>query len=884
MNTTVKSNGLTFQSTAREGISPMTGQPQIVHGTPLTGPTVMLLLAGLMMGPTTALAQDECGPQAGATPVVCDQSAYTGGVSYDALGDLNLTFSPNISDIGGNGVQLSATGTDSISFDSATTATELQSNGLSGALLDVETVNGNSVLMTEELDADGLSPAGVTHGVRAVSTGSGNIAITTTGAVDAASGANPAASIGIEAQAAGGDISIETSGGSVLGNQYGVRAATSGTGTLSVSAGAGVDVGSNAASGGAIDLSAGAGNIAIVVAPGTGAVHGRAGTAIRAMTAGDIDISIASGRTVQANTGSTVMDLTSSGSVSVTNAGTLAISNSGTGIQANANTFTLNNTGTIQGAADLDINADVITINSSGSMGGITATGSDFVLNNEGSLDGELDLSGVTGTATVNQGVDANWRIRGNVVMLGAISINNAGTLEFFGPLNQVVSAQGASYSGISGADMRMLVQLDGTSQSGCDGAVTGQCFDLRGGTTSGVTSVRVDLSARTFSAAIAQPAHPNAGIVLVDVSGGTSGAGHFVLDPTSQRYAADAFYGGVLDLDGLLDYALLYNPDTQQHVLASVPQQEAIEYAFYVEEVMSLWHHSADAVTGRQADVRAGATGNAWVRAIGGSWDRDATPTFTSQGNTFNYNRPYSRNAGVLMLGFDITAGEHHVLGVHGGLVSARRKFDSTGTSDTTEGAAFGLYGGWWQGGFTFDAAFNVNVLELDHSVRSDEIQDTQTSMTSMGLRADAGWRFDLSDALYLQPMASLAIAQADIEELGLRGGYDLDFEDAESLRAGLGMRLGGETTTPSGNARVGYWLLGRAWDETAGDGRVTFATDAAPLAIEDDLSGRFEEVGFGLSVSNPDNTLSTFVSGNALMRDDGDTYALTIGGRVRW
>ncbi len=184
------------------------------------------IAAALLLGPQLAGAANECGVQAGTTPLVCNQAAYANGVSYTANGNLAVTFTPTVSNVGGNGVVLTATGTANVSFDSATTASELQSSNTVGALLDVRTEQGDIDIRTEEMDADGLSPAGVTHAIRAVSTGSGDISIVTTGAVDAASSANPANSVGIEARSSGGNIVINAP--SVQGNQAAIRAVNTG--------------------------------------------------------------------------------------------------------------------------------------------------------------------------------------------------------------------------------------------------------------------------------------------------------------------------------------------------------------------------------------------------------------------------------------------------------------------------------------------------------------------------------------------------------------------------------------------------------------------------------------------------------------------------------
>lgn len=886
---------------------------------------IIVLATLFLAAPNAALADNECVP-VGVDPSAnlglsdsydCDESSnsndYPDGVTYTADGDLTVSFTgggvSEVLDAGVDlgGINLSATDTDSIFFDSLTT--EIESDSVTGALLNVTTVNGNIDIDTGQMDADGQTPQGVTHAIFAESTGSGNINIATTGSVSVASNNNPDNAIGIEARSNGGDIDIVTGGG-VSGIQYGILAGTSGSGALILTVNGDVSLPSQGSaresSVAVVDVTSGTGLLTVNVA-GTSEIRSTGGGSsnfnidggigIRADAGGDQVINVASGGLVFIS-GNTTMDLTAAGTITVNNAGRI-----------------VNNT-----------NTSGSTLQSVGNLGeieehqviAIRAAGDALTLNNDNEIRGVLDFSGLTEGYVFNNNAGAEWVVRSppdvtdGVSPMGAGTLNNAGTIDFTtGNITartpgSVVSAPGTDFTGTGDSLLEMVVFLDGTGQVSCADASVAKaadCLDLSGGSTAGQTTILPELQFTTLvDGPLGQLTSANSGIVLVDVNGGTSQADHFVLDPDTflrvdpvepgggdafnmPVYAEDPIYGAVLDIGGMFDYSLLYNPDTQQHVLASVPQRQAIEYVAYIDEATSLWHTTSDAVAGRQAEVRDGATGKLWARVVSESSERDATPTHTSHGNSFEYEHGYSLDSDALIIGSDLAAGDDHVLGLHVGAVRSRLDFDDSDTRDKSKGAVFGAYGGWWnESGLSLDATLNGNFVKLDHNVTGFE--NSEVSYISLGARVEAGWRLPLMDeTLYVQPLATAAYVTTDFEDLELRDNT-LGFEDATSLRGALGARLGGEMDlNRSGIAKLGYWLTARAWEESSDEGEVRFKTrDGGYLAIADDRGGSFEEVNFGVSASNADDTLSGYLSGGFISGDEADSHSISIGARLNW
>src|SRR5690606_34773086 len=142
---------------------------------------------------------------------------------------------------------------------------------------------------------------------------------------------------------------------------------------------------------------------------------------------------------------------------------------------------------------------------------------------------------------------------------------NNDGLVDLGGAaVGQVLTVPDVEWNGVGDGQVLMAVNFAGAGQTSCAAATVADCLSLPGATTSGVTRVAVNAVGGVGFAT-------GADIVLVDVAGGDSAAGHFILDETSTGYSDDAVYNGIVSGDGVLGYALIYDEQTQRHYLSSV-------------------------------------------------------------------------------------------------------------------------------------------------------------------------------------------------------------------------------------------------------------------------------------------------------------------------
>jgi hypothetical protein len=854
----------------------MTGNSKIIKGEVMSaskgGATRMprVLLAGsslvaaslsfgaMALTPQTAAAQAvTCAPVPtsgnGTAAAVYAAGTYNPGITcaYTGAGASVLTSGAVTvsADAGGDGINLTGTGASTVTWNSSA-GTLTAGADTNGPVIDASTASGAINITTAAVTGTQIS---VTHGINAVSTGGGAITVTnTTGNVNinsSTAGAQQQSAIRAVTTGGNGAVNITTNG-TVTGRLRGIEAQSSGTGALNITANGAVGVNTTAGVGvAAIDARTGTGALNINIATGSGAVNGGTGAAILTNAGGNETITVAAGRTVSTTGASAgTLNLTSVGSTTVNNSGGISAANaSSVAILASAGSFSLTNSGTLSGRLSLGVTgATTVTNSGTWTTNGANAFGA-----------GASTLTN-SGTLTVS----------GASSFTGLETFNNSGILSLGA---NTLTAAGSAFAATGSSQLQITAALDPVGTTAC-GATGIGCLDLTGGTTSGVTTVAVTLA----DPAAADVFNPNP-IVLVDVAGGTSHDGDFVLASTSTGYADDADLGGVVGGPGLFAYALRYDAENQQHVLVSAPRRAAFEFAPAAQQVLSTWHVTAEAVTGRQADLGEGAAGGGWVRLIGETTERDFRESFATGGQTFGLDNSYSLETGAVIAGFDLVKADDMTVGFHLGYVQSELAFDHSQTRDKLTGPTAGLYGTWRSGPLTIDGIFNANLLKLEHN--TVDFEDSDTNVVSLGARVEAGWKVIDDEGFYVQPLVTAAYVSSQVDDV-LPAGYDITFEDVTSARAAVGVRAGGQW------GMVGGWAVARAWREFAGDSAVVINNTGTSTGVRlaDDLGGDFQEIGAGLTLSDASGVWQGFVSATTRFADDLDNSGVSAGVRLRW
>jgi outer membrane autotransporter protein len=453
------------------------------------------------------------------------------------------------------------------------------------------------------------------------------------------------------------------------------------------------------------------------------------------------------------------------------------------------------------------------------------------------------------------------------------------------GQANDRLIAAGADFVGSGDSRIALDALLGDVSQMGCiaAGNIVADCVNLQGGSTSGETLLTVNgIDAATG------PATSLVEIALIDVAGGTSHAGDFVLDPNSPGYVADGPFGGGVRV-GAATYSLLYDPNTQAHRMVRLPDESLLALSVLPAAAQNLWSTVDDTSRARQAELRRardGAAGGVWGRTTGGSSERDATTTVTLYGQSAALApKGYEQSDAALVFGGDIAGGDAdsgYAVGLSAGYVQSSIELDDAPSLDLT-GFTFGLYASYRLGEVFIDASGGgyVGNLEGDVAMLPDPID---SDVTAIGGRADAGWRLPLGGGFSVAPLASVVYVSSSLSDIKLPGDKlnAIDFGNGKSLRGGLGGEAAFEADL--GGVMLDLSLTGRAWQEFEGETVSQVQGRGSSLDLTDAFSGTFGEIAASADISGFDGALSGFVGVVGRFGDDYSSASAQFGVRFNW
>lgn len=465
---------------------------------------------------------------------------------------------------------------------------------------------------------------------------------------------------------------------------------------------------------------------------------------------------------------------------------------------------------------------------------------------------------------------------------------------------DDILSLPGATWIGEGG---EIVFDIDiGRSQSNCErDPVTGDlgaadCVMIQGGATEGVTYVTL------LDRIPGDRGRLNSdGIVLVDVGGGTSAQGHFVVGPNTPGYSP--LFGGSLD-KGAFHYVLAYNEDTQQHALYGIVSGNLRQMSRMGTAAQSLWRVSTGSWLERQADLRQnlvdGISGGVWIRASGEIADRDVIDVSTAAGQDFAFDNTYEQQSYAVTGGLDLMNGSEgdsaYVVGLMAGYANTKLSYGASPNLQQMDGFTGGAYASFINGGLFVDAAVNANKLVMDNYTPGfGFLPDTailSSNLLTIGGQVEAGWRFPFAGGLFAEPLASLVYIRTTFDDFAIeaadaaRRGLEVSYDDPASLRAALGGRVGFDGDL--GLVHIQLSLLGKVWNEMEAKNAVILRNTAFPtdpdLVLTDDFSGQFTELGLGASVWSPGGLVSGFINVGGKFGDDYEAKTASIGVRVAW
>ncbi|HZP19896.1 MAG TPA: autotransporter domain-containing protein [Bauldia sp.] len=263
------------------------------------------------------------------------------------------------------------------------------------------------------------------------------------------------------------------------------------------------------------------------------------------------------------------------------------------------------------------------------------------------------------------------------------------------------------------------------------------------------------------------------------------------------------------------------------------------------------------------------------WLRASGSWANQD---THVTQG-PLDIDTGFNQNIYSLLGGGDFSPngdGPGMRYGVFGGYVSSRLNFDSYSANVAYSGGIVGGYASYDNAaGFYADAQLSDDFLKATFTMPS---LTAKVDVNSIGLMANVGKRFDRG-RFFVEPVGSFAWVHTSVSDFA-SGGTTVDYSNGESVRVGLGARVGTNMKMKSGMSAE-LSLLGKVWDELSGDNTVTVSDGINTATFTDRTGGIFGEVAASATIYNDARTMSGFVSGGAQFGSDGTIWNAKVGAR---
>jgi outer membrane autotransporter protein len=789
-----------------------------------------------------------------------------------ATGNVSITNNDAIN-AGNYGIDSANFGAGSITVNSVGPITATGGNGINAL-----TSGGNITITADDITASAGTGINVEQQDAAQS---GNVSVTTTGAVAGSNDGIVASNLGT------GGVTVSATGGSVTGGTDGIQA-TATTGPIAVTLSGGADVTGTAGDGiqvqsaGNRTVTTGAGSVVTgdfgirtggagtTTSANSGTITGTGGIAVWAnsLLDGAVTVNNLTGGTINGG-----VDMTDANDV-VTNAGTwnasgtenfylgtdavtnqtggiinFATGSSFSGLESLSNAGTINVAGTLamggstlSGAGTLNLAAAAaVTGLGATTLGGATNAGAGSSLagtgsfSNAGTLDtaGAFTLSGFTtlsnsgtmdlaaGTLTVPAAVFTNTGTiiadEGATTITGQTNFANSGTIDLQDGAPGDVLTINSGFVGSGSSNL--LVDYSGAAVDRL--VITGAA--------SGTTTINV-----TPTANVVINATP---LLVVDT--GTSSANAFVLGTTSANF-------------GLIDLNLTQTG--ADYFLTSTPNVAAVEPVVVGNLANNLWYQSADIYSNyaalRRTDLGVARTSNL------GLWgqlyyehDTDDDQDVSVFGTDFTVARVSNKRYG-LQAGVDYLLGLNSVLGITGGYERDKADVRHSAADFKASGwnlGAYAMFGG--ASGFYGDALVKYDRAKLRFGSPLFDTMSGRPDITSWGARGQLGYRF-LAGSVNFDLGAGLAYVSSKIDDFDV-GTIAFDFDRMKSLRGDLSARLG------FGSGPFAPFVEGRLFHDFDKDRKLTLISGTSVDTIDGEGRGTWGRIEVGIGAQNSSGPL---------------------------
>jgi autotransporter family porin len=377
-------------------------------------------------------------------------------------------------------------------------------------------------------------------------------------------------------------------------------------------------------------------------------------------------------------------------------------------------------------------------------------------------------------------------------------------------------------------------------------------------------------------------------GIPVVKVIDGDTGPDNFSL--------AGPVHGGLFAWDLRFD-----DENNWYELFTSGVGIGGYEMAAGLTGAQDIWHQTTGTLAQRQGDLRPALTGTQvtpvadfaepvaptaagrvgpgfWFNAVGGWLDRDA------ESDGYTLDRKQSIYGGLA--GFDFaTDGDANgtwLFGLFGGYLSSTLKFSETNSKWTYDGPTVGAYATYLNDAFYADVTVKADFLSIDIEQEDLGADDSDTDGINLGGRIDAGYKIGTGGGAFVEPQATLAVVNTDIDDAEVGGG-DVDFDNETSVKGRLGLKLGYDHT--ASNAMIfSSDLTASVWQEFNGGNDVTVsAAGLGDFGVSDDAIGTLGDISLGFSVTATEGWTG-FLRANYQFAEDFEAITGNAGLRYSW
>ena len=262
------------------------------------------------------------------------------------------------------------------------------------------------------------------------------------------------------------------------------------------------------------------------------------------------------------------------------------------------------------------------------------------------------------------------------------------------------------------------------------------------------------------------------------------------------------------------------------------------------------------------------------WGRMTGTWANQDSS--FTTGGLTFDTSfaqHDYGLLAGIEMRPPTDNSGWR--LGLFGGWASSGLTFSSYGASVNYNGGTIGAYAGYIRGPLHMDAEFKADFLGVGYSSPSVSLS---TNATNVGIMTNAAWRTQKGN-LYYEPIVSFDYVNTSLGKAS-GGGASISYSNGQSIRAGIGGRIGTSLGQPGGK-KVDLDLMAKLWDEFGSPNTVTVSNGINTQSFTDSISGLYGEVSGRATVYSADRMWSGFAEASGKFSSKVTSVSAKVGVR---